>query len=83
MEREMENAEVINRKEALEQAIASARAQRPVGSPCIDVCKLSTSSGYCEGCLRNRDEIKAWKSMSDSDRLALLDRLAARAGGGA
>jgi predicted Fe-S protein YdhL (DUF1289 family) len=41
---------------------------------------LNPSSGYCEGCLRNRDEIKAWKAMSDPDRLALLDRLSARTG---
>jgi len=76
----MENDEVINRREDLERAIALAKTQRPVGSPCIDVCRLSPSSGYCEGCLRNRDEIKAWKSMRDSDRLALLDQLSTRSG---
>jgi predicted Fe-S protein YdhL (DUF1289 family) len=74
----MENDELVDRNEALTAAIASARALRPVGSPCIDVCRLNPSSGYCEGCLRNREEIKAWKSMSDPDRLALLDRLAMR-----
>jgi predicted Fe-S protein YdhL (DUF1289 family) len=76
----MESDEVINRRGSLERAIALARTQRPVGSPCIDVCRLNPSSGYCEGCLRNRDEIKAWKAMSDPDRLALLDRLSARTG---
>lgn len=76
----MKNDKVISRKEDLEQAIVSAKMQRPVGSPCIDVCKLDPSSGLCEGCLRSRDEIKAWKSMSDADRLALLDRLATRTG---
>lgn len=78
----MENDEVVDRSKALRRAIASARMQRPVGSPCIDVCRLNPSSGYCEGCLRNRDEIKAWKSMSDQDRLALLDRLVTRSGEG-
>lgn len=78
----MENDEVADRSKALRRAIASARMQRPVGSPCIDVCRLNPSSGYCEGCLRNRDEIKAWKSMSDQDRLALLDRLVTRSGEG-
>ncbi len=76
----MESDDVISRREDLERAIALARTQRPVGSPCIDVCRLDPSSGYCEGCLRNRDEIKAWKSMSDPDRLALLVRLTARSG---
>ena len=78
----MENDELVDRKEALNRAIASARMQCPVGSPCIDVCRLNPRSGYCEGCLRNREEIKAWKSMSDPDRLALLDRLAMRSGEG-
>ena len=78
----MENDEVVDRSKALRRAIASARMQRPVGSPCIDVCRLNPSNGYCEGCLRNRDEIKAWKSMSDQDRLALLDRLVTRSGEG-
>ena len=76
----MGNDETVSDKQALEHAIALAKTQRPVGSPCIDVCRLNPSSGYCEGCLRNRDEIKAWKSMSDSDRLALLELLTARSG---
>lgn len=76
----MENDEVINRKEDLAQAIAFARTQLPVGSPCIDVCRLNPSSGLCEGCLRSRDEIKAWKAMNDPDRLALLETLARRNG---
>lgn len=80
----MEKNEVADdRKEDLERAIAAARAQRPVGSPCIDVCRLHPVSGYCEGCLRNRDEIKAWKTMNDPDRLALLDRLETRGAEGA
>jgi uncharacterized protein len=62
----------------LERAIAAARVQQPVGSPCIDVCRLDSETGYCEGCLRSRDEIKAWRSMTDIEKLQLLDRLAAR-----
>ena len=78
----MENDEVVNRKEELTQAIAFARTQTPVGSPCIDVCRLNPVSGYCEGCLRDRAEIKAWKTMSDPERLALLEALTLRIGDG-
>lgn len=74
----MGNDEVGNRNEDLAQAIAFARTQTPVGSPCIDVCRLNPVSGYCEGCLRSRDEIKAWKSMDDRDRLALLASIGMR-----
>jgi predicted Fe-S protein YdhL (DUF1289 family) len=62
----------------LECAIARARLQQPVGSPCIDVCRLDPLTGYCEGCFRSRDEIKAWRSMSDAEKLQLLDRLPER-----
>lgn len=74
----MEKDEVVDRNEALAQAIAFARTQTPVGSPCIDVCRLDPASGYCEGCLRSRDEIKAWKALNDPDRLALLATLMRR-----
>jgi uncharacterized protein len=63
---------------ALEQAIATARAQQPVGSPCIDVCRLNPQTGYCEGCFRTRDEIKAWRTLTDHEKQQLLDRLVAR-----
>jgi uncharacterized protein len=62
----------------LERAIAMARVKQPVGSPCIDVCRLNPLTGYCEGCFRSRDEIKAWRSMTDVEKLQLLDRLAER-----
>lgn len=78
----MDNDELVDRKEELNVTIESARTQRPVGSPCIDVCKMNPSGDYCEGCLRTRGEIKAWKSMSDQDRLILLDRLMARSSEG-
>jgi len=74
----MENEEVDNRSEALARAIAAARMLRPVGSPCIGVCRMNQISGYCEGCLRTRDEIQAWMSMNDEDMLATLDRLSMR-----
>lgn len=64
----------------LERAIALARTQQPVGSPCIDVCRLDRQTGCCEGCLRTRDEIKAWKTMADVEKLRVLAGLAARRG---
>jgi predicted Fe-S protein YdhL (DUF1289 family) len=40
-------------------------------SPCIGVCNID-SSGLCEGCHRNVDEIAAWGALSDEARLALM-----------
>ena len=64
----------------LARTIAHARSLDPVGSPCTDVCKIDESNQLCRGCLRTRDEIRAWKTLSNADKLetleVLLDRLA-------
>ncbi len=62
----------------LETSIALAKTLEPVGSPCTDVCKLDAQSGYCQGCMRTRDEIKAWKTLPDADKLRVFDVLLAR-----
>ncbi|MEA3091256.1 MAG: uncharacterized protein QOJ04_2598 [Caballeronia sp.] len=58
--------------------IERARLLQPVGSPCTDVCRLDKITGHCEGCFRSREEIKAWKTMADTDKLALFDTLLSR-----
>ena len=45
---------------------------RPVLTPCIGVCTLDPV-GYCDGCLRTGDEIAGWMSMSDAQRLHMMD----------
>jgi predicted Fe-S protein YdhL (DUF1289 family) len=64
----------------LELAFTIERASqvRPVGSPCTDVCRLDKTTGYCEGCFRSREEIKAWKTLPDTDKVALFPALLAR-----
>jgi predicted Fe-S protein YdhL (DUF1289 family) len=49
-----------------------------VASPCIDVCKMDESSGWCGGCFRTIDEIAAWGALDDESRRAVLARLPAR-----
>jgi|HubBroStandDraft_5_1064220.scaffolds.fasta_scaffold310973_2 predicted Fe-S protein YdhL (DUF1289 family) len=67
-------------EEPLELAFTVERAKllEPVGSPCTNVCRLDKTTGLCEGCFRNREEIKAWKTMSDADKLGLFDTLIQR-----
>ena len=48
----------------------------PVPSPCINICRMNQDTGWCEGCLRTRNEIAAWSGMDDASKLnvwALLD----------
>ena len=36
-------------------------------SPCISICKIDPTTGYCYGCGRNNEEKKNWKSENTSD----------------
>ena len=49
-------------------------------SPCISICKLNKSTGYCDGCFRTEDEIALWPSMSKEDKLNMLNILRQRQG---
>lgn len=43
-----------------------------VESPCVGICSIDGESGLCRGCCRTLDEIRAWKSASDDEKLAIL-----------
>ncbi|EKS9800531.1 MULTISPECIES: DUF1289 domain-containing protein [Burkholderiaceae] len=44
-----------------------------VRSPCIDVCVMDGRTGFCTGCLRTRDEIRNWKTMTDHRRHQVIN----------
>jgi len=50
-----------------------------VPSPCISVCKMDAQRVYCQGCLRTIDEIRAWSTMSDTDKRMVWSRIEQRA----
>ena len=47
-------------------------------SPCISVCKMDVTDGFCIGCYRTRDEIASWSNMDESDQINLLNNLSER-----
>ena len=49
-----------------------------VASPCINICQMHATSGWCVGCLRTLDEIATWGSLDDIGRRELLQRLRGR-----
>ena len=59
------------------------RRPAAVPSPCTGVCRIEPSSGRCAGCLRSLDEIAAWPTLGDAERLALWRQLRARRAAGA
>ena len=57
------------------------RFEKPPSSPCIKVCRMVGVGGeeeYCLGCLRTRDEIARWWTMSVDEQQQLLRELAER-----
>lgn len=50
----------------------------PVPSPCVDVCRMDTRSGLCEGCQRTLAEIASWSSMGEGDKRDVWRRLELR-----
>lgn len=40
-------------------------------TPCTGVCRLD-GRGFCEGCQRSGEEIARWRTMSDFERLHVM-----------
>lgn len=55
----------------------AARPAAPPLSPCVRICVLDASRRSCTGCGRTVDEIARWWNMSDTEKRAVLARLAA------
>ena len=47
-------------------------------SPCINICQMDASTGWCAGCLRTLDEIACWSSLDEPRRHAVLAALPQR-----
>jgi predicted Fe-S protein YdhL (DUF1289 family) len=59
-------------------AIDKATQCGGVPSPCISVCRMDASTGWCEGCLRTLEEIAGWSLYDDDTRRAVWDALETR-----
>jgi uncharacterized protein len=46
-----------------------------VPSPCNSVCRMSPTTGFCEGCLRTINEIVAWGQMTDAQKRLVSESL--------
>ncbi|MCY4231184.1 MAG: DUF1289 domain-containing protein [Alphaproteobacteria bacterium] len=50
-------------------------APRPIASPCVRVCRISTETQHCEGCGRRLSEIARWARMAEAERAAIMAEL--------
>ncbi len=48
-------------------------------SPCVRVCVIHPTSGFCVGCLRSAEEINLWSSMTSDERRRIMADLPKRA----
>ena len=53
-------------------------SETPISSPCVQVCAVSGATGLCIGCGRTLREIATWRSLSETERLAIMKALPAR-----
>jgi uncharacterized protein len=49
-----------------------------VPSPCINVCRMNPTTGWCEGCKRNLDEIARWSVMPEAEKRWVWSQLPMR-----
>jgi uncharacterized protein len=49
-----------------------------VSTPCIKICTMDARTGLCAGCGRTLEEIARWGSMTESERLRVMQSLPAR-----
>ena len=44
---------------------------KEIQSPCIGVCSMDDSTGFCLGCYRTMNEIQAWWDLDNAQKLAI------------
>ena len=49
-----------------------------IETPCIKLCSIDDTTGYCFGCGRTRDEVGAWSNMAPETRRTVMATLPTR-----
>ena len=59
-----------NLSERTAQVLAQPTPSAPnsVPSPCVSLCLMHPSGGWCEGCLRTLPEIGSWSRATDEEK---------------
>ena len=53
-------------------------AERHMETPCVNVCRIVSESGLCEGCVPEIEAIASWASLSPAERRRIMAELPAR-----
>jgi predicted Fe-S protein YdhL (DUF1289 family) len=57
---------------------STPRPPRPIVTPCVKVCAVDGTTGFCLGCRRTLPEIAGWARLSDEERAAIMAALPQR-----
>ncbi|MBX9832351.1 MAG: DUF1289 domain-containing protein [Burkholderiaceae bacterium] len=60
------------------RAISISAEAENVPSPCVNVCRMNTGSGLCEGCFRTLDEIREWGRSDDAGKKVMWGQITQR-----
>jgi predicted Fe-S protein YdhL (DUF1289 family) len=64
----------------MERADSVRAGCQEVPSPCVNVCRMAPTTGWCEGCFRTLDEIAAWGRLGDDAKRATWSQIELRMG---
>ena len=53
-------------------------SEQEVQSPCIGVCSMDESNGFCQGCFRSLEEIQQWWDLDNATKAEIVKQAAAR-----
>ena len=56
-----------------------AETETETQSPCIGVCSMDDSTGFCQGCYRTMDEIQQWWDLDNAQKQVVIDLAGERA----
>ncbi len=62
---------------AARAASVSAMAEN-IPSPCVNVCRIDTGSGLCEGCFRTIEDIREWGRSDDAAKKVMWGQITER-----
>lgn len=74
--------DVLARENAIKtlaaRALSISSVAENVPSPCVNVCRMDTGSGLCEGCFRSIDEIRDWGRSDDAAKKIMWGHITER-----
>jgi prolyl-tRNA editing enzyme YbaK/EbsC (Cys-tRNA(Pro) deacylase)/predicted Fe-S protein YdhL (DUF1289 family) len=60
------------------RAISVSTMAENIPSPCVNVCRMDTGSGLCEGCFRTIEDIREWGRSDDAAKKAMWVQITER-----